>query len=407
VSSAATEGEPRDPSDTGYLTDVLAMLWPAYHADGDMAPNHAGSSTDLCVVPNLSQPRLVLPATPWQATAGALRRGGEPLTSSRALKQEALRLSMRCGIGQRLFGEHVRVAHGSAERRSSIEGHLEDVLGAPVRVSLRLGPPRNNRKPVLRVLSPGGETLAFVKVGINPVTQRLVRAEGDALAVVAAQHLQFITAPTVIALSNWNGLDVLVQSPLHTPRGPARPEQAALIEAMHELSRATGTSAHAVTESSWWRERTRSSGDLPARIRDAVRRVEQVASGVVIEFGAWHGDWARWNMAVTSTSLNLWDWERFETDVPIGFDALHFRLQDIKSQMPRETAIRTVCEESARLLAPFGVAGDVAPVVCVLYLLDLALRYTQDFRALDGATWGFSGSPMLEPLLAFITSWSP
>jgi hypothetical protein len=41
-----------------------------------------------------------------------------------------------------------------------------------------------------------------------------------------------------------------------------------------------------------------------------------------------------------------------------------------------------------------------------MYLLDLAVRYAQDFRALDGATWGFEGSPMLPHLLSFLEGWS-
>ena len=53
-------------------------------------------------------------------------------------------------------------------------------------VSLRIGPPRANRKPVLELLSPGGEVLGFAKVGVTGLTRELVRAEAAALDVLGA-----------------------------------------------------------------------------------------------------------------------------------------------------------------------------------------------------------------------------
>ena len=43
-----------------------------------------------------------------------------------------------------------------------------------------------------------------------------------------------------------------------------------------------------------------------------------------LPLGAWHGDWTPWNMSRRRGRLQLWDWERFETGVPLGLDRCHY-----------------------------------------------------------------------------------
>ena len=56
-------------------------------------------------------------------------------------------------------------------------------------VSLHLGPARANRKPVLQLIAPDGETLGFAKLGIGPLTRRLVRAETTALSALGVGRI--------------------------------------------------------------------------------------------------------------------------------------------------------------------------------------------------------------------------
>ena len=57
------------------------------------------------------------------------------------------------------------------ERAGSLRSHLGDVFGEPVDLSLGLGTARANRKPVLQVFDARGRSLAFVKIGVTPVTE--------------------------------------------------------------------------------------------------------------------------------------------------------------------------------------------------------------------------------------------
>jgi hypothetical protein len=69
---------------------------------------------------------------------------------------------------------------------ADVVSYLRKVLDCDVVVSLRIGPPRANRKPVLELLSPRGEALGFAKVGVTGLTRELVRAEAAALDVLGA-----------------------------------------------------------------------------------------------------------------------------------------------------------------------------------------------------------------------------
>ena len=62
-------------------------------------------------------------------------------------------------------------------------------------------------------------------------------------------------------------------------------------------------------------------------LANAADQLVASAGHVELTFGAWHGDWTPWNMATTATTVLVWDWERFGTGVPVGYDALHFDFQ--------------------------------------------------------------------------------
>jgi hypothetical protein len=109
-----------------------------------------------------------------------------------------------------------------------------------------------------------------------------------------------------------------------------------------------------------------------------------------LTLGAWHGDWSPWNMASTGNGLLVWDWERFATGVPLGFDALHHQLQAevIGTRSDPQAAALRCREHAPRNLAPFGLAPAQARLTAVLYLTELATRYLADRQAQAGAPLG-------------------
>jgi hypothetical protein len=131
-----------------------------------------------------------------------------------------------------------------------------------------------------------------------------------------------------------------------------------------------------------------------ARTRETLARAGEVlvdrAGDMVLAFGAWHGDWSPWNMASTKSALLVWDWERFSSDVPLGFDAAHYSLQTAiarRSTSP-SAAVEGCLDAAPDTLSRVGVAAEHAEVVGLLYLMELAARYAADDQQGIGARLG-------------------
>ena len=105
-------------------------------------------------------------------------------------------------------------------------------------------------------------------------------------------------------------------------------------------------------------------------------------------------------MASTTGGLLVWDWERFATGVPIGFDALHYWLQNEVVAQHRDplAAATDVFDHAASLLAPFGVDVVRARFTAALYLTDVATRYLVDRQAQAGALLGAPGTWLIPAL---------
>jgi hypothetical protein len=106
-------------------------------------------------------------------------------------------------------------------------------------------------------------------------------------------------------------------------------------------------------------------------------------------------------MASTTSGLLVWDWERFASGVPVGFDALHYWLQsEVGPQHRDPLAAATDClEHAAALLAPFGIDPGRARLTAALYLADMSTRYLVDRQAAAGAPLGAPGTWLIPALV--------
>ncbi|MGY0233252.1 hypothetical protein [Longispora urticae] len=373
-----------------YLAEVLRLLYPASE----------GAGIEYLVVPDARRPRLLVPADDRRLAAAAVRRYAEPTSRLARFKRDAVVAALRTGASGLLLRDRVTVSG-----TGGIDDHLCEALGQQVRVSVHIGPARANRKPVLQLLAPGGTTVGFVKLGVNELTRRLVRAETNALESLACAGLQRISTPTVLHSGVWRGHEVLVQSalPIWRPRAAIRDR---LNVAMRELAEAFGVTRCRLSQSEYRGRLTTRLGAV--KTSDDGRVLERAAAELLkragsaqLSFGAWHGDWTPWNMAALSDTLLVWDWERFCTGVPVGFDGAHYALQAAIVTAGREpaTAVDQVIDNAPALLAPFGVGAAAARITVLLYLVDLATRYLTDRQAEAGARLGVLGTWLLPALV--------
>jgi hypothetical protein len=383
-----------------YLDEVCGLLWPP---PSTAVPARTGSA-DLLVLPSLRDPRLLVPAG-RRAGAAAVRRYGEPGSVRARLGRRALGLALASGAGPVLLRDRlrIRVPAGAPD----LEAYLSGQLGTDVLLSLHLGAARANRKPVLQLLTRDGRTVAYAKVGITPLTSRLVQAERAALDQVEAARLATVTAPRARHLGRWQGLDVLILSalPVWQARRPLAGGQ--LSAAMAEVAGLAREPAERLADGRYLRGLTARLAAAPtsadrAALRSELTELARQHGQSELTLGAWHGDWTPWNMACTADGLLLWDWERFAAGVPTGFDALHYRLQSdvVSTHADPAPAATALVERAPDLLAPLGVGPAEARLTALLYLAELSTRYLADRQAEAGARLGVPGRWLIPALTA-------
>jgi hypothetical protein len=384
-----------------YLVEVLTTLYPAPCSLDDTATD-AAVLAEFVAVPDARRPRLLVPTGSRRVAAAAVHRYAQPSTRTARLKRDLAAAALRTGASGALLRDRLTVC--GPPDADTINGYLHRVLGRDLALSVHIGPARANRKPVLQLLTPAGETVAFAKLGVNTLTNRLVRAEATALTTLAATGLSHVVTPRVLHIGQWRGHQILVQEALPTWR-PRRPVDSRLPQAMREVAYCLGTTREPLAASPYWKG-LRDRLDRVSTM-DEARSLALAADLLVartgdtrIEFGAWHGDWAPWNMAALADTVLVWDWERFTPGVPVGFDAAHHELQvRLERGEQAEPAVDAMLARCDRLLAPFDVPPASARVTALLYLVDLAARYLADRQAEAGARLGVLGSWLLPVLV--------
>ncbi|TDD27950.1 hypothetical protein E1287_33680 [Actinomadura sp. KC06] len=402
-----------------YVAEIAALLWPPpRHVTTGSGGPPAGAGRpvrEYLLVPHGREPRLMLPAS-GRPGAAAVLGFNKDRSRKAGLLSHALALGLRTGVGGPLLRDRVRVydtgASPSLDEATAdapdIEGYLGRVLGAEVMIALHIGPDRANRKPVAQVLARDGRTIGYAKIGVNELTRELVRAERTALEKLAKRPMPTVRVPSIAHTGQWNGLEILVLDPLPVWSRHSTLSHDRMMAAVAEVAEVDGVERLALTAAPYWdslRSRaTALDSDAGREITAALDRVAERAGDRVLPFGAWHGDWTAWNMAALPDRMLVWDWERFGTGVPVGFDAVHYVTQDAITEGgadPRQAADEGIAG-APKTLAPLGLTPDEATLVALLYLAELGTRYLTDRQDEAGARLGRLGTW----LLPVLTSWS-
>jgi hypothetical protein len=375
---------PADAS-ASYAAEVARLLWPepwqppyVTHARHRPGSPHR----DAYLFPSERRPRLLVPAD-LPDSSSMLQRLGSGRSALSVPVRTLLERSVRSRVFPLARWPMLRVT-GNDPGADSIETYLAGCLGTDVRVGVLLGTRRVNQKPVLQVFATDGTLLGYAKVGHNDLTAALVRREADALVTLGEADPRSFRIPRLIHHGRWAGLEVLVMSALTTdPR--CRVDPATRLAAMREVVGLLGTTTVPLAGSGFW-SRLRSSAQLLADTPDGPRL--QVAAGAIerrdgaeqVTFGGWHGDWGRWNLGMSpdDDALRLWDWERYDPAVPVGFDALHLAAQAVRPGQrgaPRQEY--AFLRSAPELLSELTVPARLHDLTLRLYLLTIGVRYVE------------------------------
>ena len=331
----------------------------------------------------------------------AARRGASSaLTSYNSLRSGRTRLArrvlafgLRTGLAQPLLRNKIDVGVAPSLAPAQVEDllseHLRRLFGRDRIVMAISGGTGPYRKPVLQIFAADGAPLGYVKVGWNDWTHEAVRREAAALQA-CAKHPMRLGVPEFLGLSSWQGLELLVTSPL--PRGVRRwghenglPDASVLAE----ISELAPGFAGELAASPWWHS-------VRSRIQDAVAdavarsalelaadRIERAHGREPLRFGAWHGDLVPWNLARLGSRPYAWDWESSTTDVPLGFDAVHFyySVAFIAQERPLAEAASIAASRAGAALRALGVPEQGHRLVALLHLVETAIRHEQARRS--------------------------
>lgn len=342
---------------------------------GSRTRKHAG----FAVAPNERNPRVLVPL----AVPGAMRAiasGGSAGDSLRVAVGRALadRL-LASGLLDSTFRLAILI---EGDRSGSLEEYMSSAAGQRVTYTITIGSARANRKPVLWLLDSAGRSLGYAKVGLTPLAAELVVAESEALSALNGRnHGSFVT-PRVLHTAVWDGLPVVVQTAVSTKRGPG--SRQIPTAAMRELGSIGEESCASIGSSAWFSRVTSRAECVPGeagyRLLEMAEAMSRRHAGVLLPFGCWHGDWGPWNMGWERAVPHVWDWERFDRDVPVGMDAVHFTSHRTLRRLGDEAAAKRVLTQVAPVAVRAVNGGDDQSACAVVdaYLLEVATRFTQD-----------------------------
>jgi hypothetical protein len=363
------------------LDETADLLWPGARRVRQRGPGRSG---ELLIGPSARLPRVLLPAANPRAAATALVAQGTGSSPMARLQRRALASATRLGLAPWLMPDRLRP--DPAQR--SIVTQLSDVLGRPVVISTPLSAARANRKPVLQLLDTRGGTLGWAKIAVDDLTGGLVEHEADVLTALARTSGLPFRPPDVVHVGTWQGRPFVVLSPLPTT-GAGRVAEAPLTRAMRALaetpmpSRDDGPSyVHSLGAQidALLGEVGSEDGAALVELRDALTELRPAIEAAALPTGTWHGDWTPWNCRQRDADVLVWDWERCVGGVPLGFDPLHYRMQEalIARRTPHPVAARDCIADAPRTLAEWSLPDTASSLTAALYLTELAVRYIRD-----------------------------
>lgn len=385
---------------------AVRRLWP----EADEPQRVVGSDTpvpssvDFRVIPHANAPRLLVPTRNRRAAARAMLRFSASLGPSDVAQRVIV-----AGL-LRIWPTPLRHRVSAPSSNHSLLAYLADtVFKQRIDVSLGLGTARANRKPVLQVFDERGNSLAFVKLGVDAVSKHDVLLEEKSLARLEhAVVPESLEVPRILHAGDWHGNRVLVLSALRT-RATLRSAKPTTIpiQAMEGVHRAFGSEVVPLKDAPKWRQLSSTASRIEdvltrERFQKAIDSLTHLHGQRSVSVGSWHGDWTPWNMARGRRTIQLWDWERLETGVPWGLDICHFAVQTAcrKNGMTSRTvldALRAAEQLGQTRLAPARLSGGI-------YLATITARYLLSAQGLHGENIALGSRVMLDALEQWLTA---
>jgi|GEM_PF-4505192 len=338
--------------------------------------------------PSLETPQFLLPVEARKATASAVLR----FSDDKAIKNRIKTLTAFLLASASVFNRFPKVAGvGNVIEIPvwDIVSFLKKELNEPeIITAITLGKPSRNRKPVLQLIKPSGETIGFAKIGWSDLSISLINNEADLLTNLESKLEPNIAAPKVILNTYWEGRKVLVISKVDSSFMSKRSPTSAR-DTFNLIANSLGTNHIKFKEIPLINNSNSTRIDTVINIPKLI----DIHKGKIIEVGTWHGDLTPWNTSTYKNKTSIWDWEYGGTEVPVGFDQLHceFELLRRNPAIKAATALQDTSQKARSILED---VTDHPDAVLDLYLCKLVERELM----LENQRWNPKKIQLLEDL---------
>lgn len=288
-----------------YLTDLVNLLWPARGgADG----HQRGAMHSMAALPSPRAPRLLVPVRPLSVSAAALRNFKASASGLGRLRNRGMAAGARLGALTVLPKQVV-----IARTEDSIDSYLSRTLETELYSALYIGPQRAVQKPILQLIEPRGRTVAFAKLGTNSLTTSLIRHESQSVERIRRAAPRNFRTPELLAHSRWGQHELIVHGAVLGDGHRDRLNRI-LPAATSELAACLGVQSHPWASSPYRANLQAQLHGLPrsehrSQLLLGVQWFDDYFQNTPLKFGAAHGDWTPWNMAISGDRLTVWDWE--------------------------------------------------------------------------------------------------
>jgi hypothetical protein len=354
------------------------------HAGIGPAPTGFRVVSELIPLPTATRVHLLVPARSRAAATAAMRQFVTGSGRKAKLMAAVAVAGSQTGITATLQRKRAILAVASDVPDHEVENlvlssHLARVFNTDaVELAVRVGADRPNGKPVVEVMTPTGEPLGFSKIGWNALTRAMVSREAEVLSQLTEAPPTSFDTPAIVHAGEWQGFELMVVRPAMTDAAVSGSEPP--MEAGREITTIGGIERSALAGSPWWNTLTERLGaiDHPG-LAASIAAIAGQSGTQELAFGGCHGDWTPWNMGRRNGRLMVWDWERFQTGVPVGIDLAHFAFMVAlrqRNQSPDEAQAHAL-ESLPPRLEQMGAPGSLAGLVLRLHHVEMALRFAE------------------------------
>jgi hypothetical protein len=232
--------------------------------------------------------------------------------------------------------------------------------------------PLERRKPTLAVVDASGDTLAFGKLAVSPISDALVRHEASVLeglpgAAPAAR------APRAVFAGEVDGKFVLLQTPIS-----GRPPGTRLGPAHRRLLETLRRSERKPLSATGWGRSLRDcvlvSAPEDRELAGIYHACTRVLDGKPLPAAVIHGDFVPWNLRERDGALAACDWENASLEGVVLVDEIHHRL--VVGYLMQKWSVERARQEviAFALTRPFDLAPEVVTALALTGVLEFMLR---------------------------------